>query len=47
MWPKTVEKYVEMVQQAAFKVEDLGMALEYDSESMSDAAVSIQAQRFL
>ena len=43
MWPKTVEKTIELVEQVVFEVEDLRKALEYDSESMAGAAVFIDA----
>ena len=34
--PKTVEAYVELVNQALFETEDLRMAMEYDAESMGN-----------
>lgn len=35
--PKTVEEYVDLVDQAIFEVEELRMAAEYDMESLGNA----------
>lgn len=40
--PKTPEAYVELVNQALYELEDLRMAMEYDMESMGDAADFIE-----
>ena len=36
--PKTVEEYVELVNQAVYEVEELRMAMEYDEDSLGGAA---------
>lgn len=35
--PKTVQEYVELIDQAIFEVEELRMAMEYDQDSMGGA----------
>jgi hypothetical protein len=35
--PKTPEKYVDLVDQALFEIEDLRLAAEYDMDSMGEA----------
>ena len=36
--PKTVDEYVELVNQAVYEVEELRMAMEYDEDSLGAAA---------
>ena len=40
--PKTAEEYVDLVDQALFEIEDLRMAVEYDTESMGAATEFLQ-----
>jgi len=40
--PKTAEEYVDLVDQALFEIEDLCMAVEYDTESMGAATEFLQ-----
>ncbi len=40
--PRTAEEYVDLVDQALFEIEDLRMAVEYDTESMGAATEFLQ-----
>ena len=40
--PKTMEQYIELVNQALIEIDDLRMSAEYDLEEMGDALMFVE-----